>query len=354
MKIQFILFSLCLLLIACGGNEGKTTENKPSTNDSSSTNNSTISTIDNNEETNLVENEIQPSEPLDVPKEDPNKKQPAPKKDIKPFSSTNETNYNDMNGDQGYKEEPIKVVENTNNNTPTKVNPPVKSNTETKNTKPLPLELSHDDWHRMMSTYVNSAGQVNYAGLKREKSKIDAYLTQLGTHPPQNGWSRNKEMAYWINFYNAFTISLILEKYPNINSIMELDGGKVWTTRTMLVAGKAFTLEQMEKDMLLKKFNEPRVHFAVVCAAKSCPPLLNAAWTEDNIQKNFEVRAKKFINNPAFNDIKTNSLELSKIFEWYAADFGNVIDYLSKYSETRIDKGPKIKYKEYDWGLNKQ
>ena len=175
MKIQFILFSLCLLLIACGGNEGKTTENKPSTNDSSSTNNSTISTIDNNEETNLVENEIQPSEPLDVPKEDPNKKQPAPKKDIKPFSSTNETNYNDMNGDQGYKEEPIKVIENTNNNTPTKVNPPVKSNTETKNTKPLPLELSHDDWHRMMSTYVNSAGQVNYAGLKREKSKIDAY-----------------------------------------------------------------------------------------------------------------------------------------------------------------------------------
>lgn len=216
--------------------------------------------------------------------------------------------------------------------------------------------LSHDIFDGLLRKHVNSTGDVNYGAFKKDKAKLVEYLEVLKNNPPQSSWSKNKEMAYWINLYNAFTIHSIVEKYP-INSVMNLEDGKLWDKKKIVIGGKSLTLNNIEKDKLLKRFKEPRVHFAVNCGAISCPPLLNKAWTEDNIQRYYDKQAKAFINNPKHNTISIKNLEASQIFNWYASDFGGsdkVVAYFQKYSNTELKDNPKVRYREYNWKLNKQ
>ena len=109
--------------------------------------------------------------------------------------------------------------------------------------------------------------------------------------------------------------------------------------------------------MLLKKYKDPRIHFAVNCAAKSCPPLLNGAWTEENLVNNFQKQARNFINNNNFNKISADKIQVSQIFNWYHEDFGgknNLIDYLNQFSKVQISNKAAVDFLEYDWKLNKQ
>jgi hypothetical protein len=228
--------------------------------------------------------------------------------------------------------------------------------TPVKAAKPLKPALSHDIFDALLRKHVNSSGNVNYAAFKKDKAKLTEYLELLKSNPPQSSWSKNKEMAYWINLYNAFTIHSIVEKYP-VSSVMDLEGGKVWDKKKIVIGGKSLSLNNIEKDKLLKRFKEPRVHFAVNCAAASCPPLLNKAWTEDNVQRYYAKLAKAFINNSSYNSVSAKSIQASQIFNWYAGDFGGsdkVLSYFQKYSDTEIKKNAKVSFKEYDWKLNKQ
>ena len=222
--------------------------------------------------------------------------------------------------------------------------------------KPAKPALSHDIFDALLRKHVNSSGNVNYGAFKKDKAKLVEYLEVLKNNPPESSWSKNKEMAYWINLYNAFTIHSIVEKYP-VSSVMDLEDGKVWDNKKIVIDGKSLSLNNIEKDKLLKRFKEPRVHFAVNCAAASCPPLLNKAWTEDNVQRYYTKQTKAFINNSKYNAVSTKSIEVSQIFNWYASDFGGsdkILSYFQKYSETEIKKNAKISFKEYDWKLNKQ
>ena len=99
-------------------------------------------------------------------------------------------------------------------------------------------------------------------------------------------------------------------------------------------------------------YKDARIHFAVNCAAKSCPPILNHAWTEKNLNSYLEKQTKLFINNPKVNNISADKVVLSKIFEWYGEDFGDLISYLNKYSKTKINPGAEITFMEYEWALN--
>jgi hypothetical protein len=209
----------------------------------------------------------------------------------------------------------------------------------------------HSAWDALLRKYVSGNGKVNYAGLLADKSKLEAYLRELATHTIQADWSRNEKMAYWINVYNAFTIKLILDNYP-LNSIIKLHNGKPWDVKWIKLGDKTYSLNQVENDILRPQYQDARIHFAVNCAAKSCPPLLNRAWTSANLEALLNQQAKSFINNPNFNKIKAKAVQVSKIFEWYAADFGDLIGFLNKYSETSIDKQATISYQEYDWALN--
>ncbi len=216
---------------------------------------------------------------------------------------------------------------------------------------PKPTSLSHQAWDGLLKKYVSASGKVDYAGFKTDVSKFDAYLQSLQSNPPQPDWARNEKMAYWINAYNAFTIKLIVDNYP-VSSITKLNGGKPWDKKWIKIGGKTYSLNNIENDILRPKYKDARIHFAVNCAAKSCPPLLNRAWTADNLISNFEKQAKAFINNPSFNVITANKVQVSKIFDWYGADFGNLIAFLNKYSTTKISSGAKVEFKEYDWELN--
>ena len=226
--------------------------------------------------------------------------------------------------------------------------PPISSD----ETKPQnPPNFSHQTWDDLLRSYVSATGKVNYTGLKANKSKLEGYLNDLKNNPPQNDWSRIKTMAYWINAYNAFTVKLILDNYP-VSSINKLEGGKPWDKKWIKIGNNTYSLNNIENDILRPKYKDPRIHFAVNCAAKSCPPLLNRAWTEDNLNSNFEKQAKEFINNSNYNKITASKVQVSKIFEWYAADFGNLTDYLNKYASTKINSNAKVEYLEYNWDLN--
>jgi len=214
-----------------------------------------------------------------------------------------------------------------------------------------PLPPSHEDWDKLLKQYVSATGKVDYAGFKKDKTKLEAYVAVLQKNHPQNDWPRAEKMAFWINAYNAFTVKLIVDNYP-ISSIMKLDGGKTWDVKRINIGGKNYSLNNIENDILRPQFKDPRIHFAVNCAAKSCPPLLNRAWTAANLESNFEKQAKAFINNPDFNKISAKEVEVSKVFEWYAEDFGNLVEYLNKYSTTKINANAKVKYRDYDWALN--
>ncbi|MEK7254271.1 MAG: DUF547 domain-containing protein, partial [Bacteroidota bacterium] len=150
--------------------------------------------------------------------------------------------------------------------------------------------LSHDAWDKLLRQHVNTAGQVDYASFKKDKPKLDAYLRELETHPPQSDWSKAEKMAFWINAYNANTIKLIVENYP-LASITKLDGGKTWDVQRIKIGGKTYSLNNIENDILRPQFKDARIHFAVNCAARSCPPLLNQAWTAANLEANFEKQA---------------------------------------------------------------
>lgn len=215
----------------------------------------------------------------------------------------------------------------------------------------LSAQVDHSTWNTLLQQYVSTSGKVNYAGFKKDQTKLDNYLNTLKSNHPSSSWSRNERLAYWINAYNAFTVKLIVDNYP-VKSITNLHGGKPWDVKWIKIGGKSYSLNNIENDIIRPKFNEPRIHFAVNCAAKSCPPLLNKAWTASNLNSNLEKQTKKFINNSAFNQIGAKEVKVSKIFEWYAKDFGTLVTYLNKYSNTKISTSAKVNYAEYNWALN--
>ena len=211
--------------------------------------------------------------------------------------------------------------------------------------------FSHQAFDDLLRKHVSSTGKVNYKGFKADKAKLDGYLKMLEAQPVESSWSNNKKLAYWINAYNAYTIDMVADNYP-ISSITDLEGGKPWDKAFIKLNGKTLSLNNIENDIIRPTFKDGRIHFAVNCAAKSCPPILNKAWTESNIQGQLDKQTRSFINNSKYNTISAGSASISKIFEWYAVDFGNLSDYLAKYSTAGVTGATQISYNEYDWSLN--
>ncbi len=271
------------------------------------------------------------------------------KPEIEPITKTKKINEPTIVLPKSLPEKKETTIAATSKSSSNTTNVPISA--PTKKIEPVIPSFNHDIWNGLLVKYVSSTGKVNYKGFKSNEAILDSYLKLLAENPIQKDWSRNKKMAYWINAYNAFTIKLILKNYP-LQSIIDLDGGKTWDKKWIKLGDETYSLNNIENDILRPQFKDARIHFAVNCAAKSCPPILNKAWTASNLNLFFERQTKAFINNKQFNKITENTIEVSKIFEWYAQDFGNLIEYLNKYSSTKIDANAKISYKEYDWKLN--
>ena len=157
-----------------------------------------------------------------------------------------------------------------------------------------------------------------------------------------------------LNLYNAYTVDLILNNYP-VESIKDIDGA--WTRSIVSIGNKKLALGGIENGVL-RKMNEPRIHFAINCASMSCPKLLDEAYTAGKINEQLDRATKEFINSDK-NEIGTNSVKLSSVFDWYKKDFittetPTIIDYVNQFSTTKINAGANVSYKDYDWSLNEQ
>lgn len=211
--------------------------------------------------------------------------------------------------------------------------------------------LDHKQWNDLLQKHVSSKGNVDYKGFKKDGVALQSYLNLLAKNLPEKSWSKNAVLAYWINAYNAFTVKLIVDNYPT-KSIKKIDNP--WDITFITLGTKKYSLGEIEHK-ILRKMNEPRIHFAINCASYSCPNLANEAYTESALDKQLETATKSFINDKTKNTITENKIEISSIFDWFSGDFkknGALIDFINKYATTKIDKKAKISYKEYNWNLN--
>jgi len=129
----------------------------------------------------------------------------------------------------------------------------------------------------------------------------------------------------------------------------------VWDIQFIEIEGNTYDLNHIEHEILRKQFDEPRIHFAIVCASVSCPNLLNQAFTANQIDKQLAAQARSFINDRSKNDLSSSHAKLSKIFSWFKGDFTKkttLIEYLNQYTDTKISADAKVSYLDYDWGLN--
>lgn len=228
---------------------------------------------------------------------------------------------------------------------------PSNSNSTVAKAKSDVTAVNHANWTALLQKNVSKSGVVNYKGFKKEGKALSTYLNELSANVPTKSWSRNATLAYWINAYNAYTVKLIVDNYPT-KSIKDINDP--WGKKFISLEGKKYSLEGIENE-ILRKMDEPRIHFAINCASVSCPNLSNEAYTEANLEQQLKAAAKSFINDKSKNAITANKIEVSKIFDWFGDDFkkkGSVIDFLNLYSTTKINGNAQVNYKVYNWNLN--
>ncbi|MGB2929721.1 MAG: DUF547 domain-containing protein [Desulfobacterales bacterium] len=218
----------------------------------------------------------------------------------------------------------------------------------------------HSIYATLLEKYVKQ-GQVDYQGFKAEEEKLDQYLKLLEKTDSDN-LSRNEQFAFYVNAYNAWTIKLILSGHPRVKSIKDLGNifKSPWKKKICRIDDDVITLDDIEHKILRPRFKDPRVHFAINCAALSCPPLISEPYRGDTLDRQLDHSVRTFINNPQRNYLEDNTLYISKIFKWFPEDFNNdVIGFLIKYAKEDLEKELeakrskiKIKYLYYDWSLN--
>ncbi len=222
--------------------------------------------------------------------------------------------------------------------------------------------FNHQLFDEVLQSCVNSEGWLDYNGLKRDRAKFDQYISLLENTHPNDSWSKNEQLAYWINAYNAFTIQLVLDHYP-VNSIKDIKRGvpyvnSVWDIKFIKIGGKEYDLNNIEHGIIRKKFNDPRIHFAVNCASYSCPSLSNRAYTAAKLNEQLDAMTYAFFADKRKNKISAELLQLNSIMKWYKVDFTkggqSLVDFVNKYTKTNIQSDAKVEYLDYDWSLNEQ
>lgn len=213
-------------------------------------------------------------------------------------------------------------------------------------------------------------GRVDYANIKAHPEDLQAYLKVVQTTPLAS-LAGDEKKAFLINAYNAYTIETIVTNYP-LDSIMKLDGGKVWDTRKFNVGGVQMTLNQIENDNL-RKTGDPRIHAAVNCASLGCPPLSPKVFTAQGLDGQLDAAAKRWAST---QKVTPTEVVVNKIFDWYGDDFTAkygatyfdvpgldgkaeaAVNFVSKYAPDKAEMlkkgGYTVTFGEYSWALNKQ
>jgi hypothetical protein len=195
---------------------------------------------------------------------------------------------------------------------------------------------------------------VSYTSIKKNNIEIDGLYKQVGALNLSKENEATKK-AFYINAYNITVIYSVAKNYP-VKSPMDILG--FFDKIKHNVAGDEFTLNELEKSKLLLPYKDARVHFALVCAARSCPPLASFAYKPNQLDKQLTERTTQALNNPNWLKVQTGKkkVELSKIFEWYNKDFTSggksLIEWINQYRKEKIPASYSVGYYEYDWALN--
>ena len=250
-------------------------------------------------------------------------------------------------------------------------------------------KFSYEKYYKLLKTYVDEKGKVNYRELKENKKEMQVFLDKLEKLEPENyqTWSDEEKISLWINAYNALTLKAILDHYPlkessfrtrkyPRNSIRQISG--VWDKIKFPVMGKKITLDHIEHKILRKEFKEARIHMALVCAARGCPPLRQEPYKAEMLNDQFDDQTRRFLSeqNNFLIDKKQRLVYLSSLFKWYGKDFiGSyeptigfkrhkrhvraALHFISLYLQEEDRKfleeaSYSIKYLNYDWTLNVQ
>lgn len=231
-------------------------------------------------------------------------------------------------------------------------------------------KIDHTSWNTLLARYVDEAGLVDYKKWKATAANVrqlGRYLDHLSAASIATNSDKNAKLAFWINAYNAVTIEGILREYPTSsirNHTAKVFGYNIWDDLQLLVAGKPYSLNDMEHKVL-RKLGEPRIHFAIVCASIGCPRLLNEAYEPAKLDAQLTANAKHFFADRSKFRVERaeNTVYVSPIMDWFGEDFGKttaeqmltIAPYVPKGERSFVGSGrAKVKYLDYDWGLNER
>jgi hypothetical protein len=221
--------------------------------------------------------------------------------------------------------------------------------------------FDHHGLDELLKAHVAAGGWVDYGGLAREAGKLDAYLARLAD-APFDELGRDEKLALLINAYNAFTLRLILDQYP-IDSIRSIPTDKRWDAVRWRIGPHIWSLDQIEHEQIRPKFREPRVHFALVCAAIGCPPLRREAYNAGRLDRQLEDQARYVHTHDRWFQLAPDAREvrLTSLYSWYGGDFeqvaGSALDFAARYvpalkQALEAGRRPELRWLDYDWSLN--
>lgn len=253
--------------------------------------------------------------------------------------------------------------------------------------------FDHAELDSVLARYVQDS-RVDYATLKADRSILDRYLDKVAGVSAEvfAAWPESEQVAYLINAYNAYMLQIVIDNYPikgsgffkkltapkrfafPSSSVRHIDG--VFDGIRHGVAGRELTLDEVEHGILRAEYNEPRVHFALVCAATSCPPLREEAYRGARLEAQLDDQGRQFLNDPRLNrfELERRRVYLSKVFDWFGGDFrqfagergyqgdetvNGVLNFVSRYLVDRVVRfleggDYEVRFSSYDWTLNDQ
>ncbi len=239
--------------------------------------------------------------------------------------------------------------------------PPQVQSAESYAPKPDGPRFDHTEFDELLRRHVSPDGLVDYQAIKEQPRQLDQYLDRLAQAPFED-LGRDEKLALLINAYNAFTIRLIIEHYP-VDSIRNIPADDRWEARRWNVGGKTWSLNEIEHQQVRPHFKEPRIHFAMVCAARGCPPLRTEAYLAEKLDAQLQSQAEYVHAHPRWFefDAERGLLKLTRLYQWHSGDFiqeaGPVQQFASRYSPTLRDalksgRDIPIEFLDYDWSLN--
>lgn len=225
----------------------------------------------------------------------------------------------------------------------------------------LALQRLHAPWGQLLRQHVTPDGRLDYSRLQDDEDILLGYLQELRTvKPTAEAWTANETKAFWLNVYNAAATYLVLQYYPvtSINDIRvkTLGGAKSpWEAPVVTVGGQTYSLNQIERQMLRDQFHDPRIHFALMYGAASGAPLQAASYEAAQLDEQLDKQVRRFLNDPAYNQLAPEQVRLSGLFEAYAAEFGTeaqLIAFLNRYARTPILPTARVEFLSFSWALN--